>query len=161
LTTIAAADAADAGLVRVTAPVVGKVVSVVLALSLFLSLFLSLSLGSPLRSSHFGAADRPRAARAADRVVQIWLACLEQDFDKAIFTATLAAQWLALALEAARRFRRARLAVPTLLPLFLLAAAFAALAAGRNFIACQIPEDQPQYCAVERGQRAAARTRST
>jgi hypothetical protein len=91
-------------------------------------------------------------------VFQIRLSRLEKDFDEAIFTAAIATQRLALSLEAAGRLRRTLLAAPTFLPFFLLAAVLAALAVGRDLVNRRSPEDLPERCRKERGQRAATGT---
>jgi hypothetical protein len=149
LTAVATAGAVDAGIGWVTADVIRGIVSSLLPLLLRVPFLLP--------GLRVWTADRPTARWTADRVVQIRLSRLEEDFDEAIFAAAVAAQRLALALEAAGCLRRALLAASTLLFL-LFAAVFAALAVGRNFVNRRTPEELPERRREERGEHVAAGT---
>jgi hypothetical protein len=153
LTAVATADAVDAGFGWVTADVIRWIVSSLLPLLLRVLFF--------LLGFHVWTADRPIARLTTERVVQIRLSRLEEDFDEAIFAAAVAAQRLALAFEAAGCLRRALFVAPTLLPFFLLAAALAPLALGRDLVNRRTPQDLPEHRCKERGQHAAAGTRGT
>jgi hypothetical protein len=147
LTAVATAGTVDAGIGWVTADIIRGVISSLLPLLGVLFLLLGL---------HLWTADRPTARWTTDRVLQIRLSRLKKDFDEAIFAAAVAAQRLALTIEAAGGLRRALLAAPALLPFFLPAAALAALAVGRDLVDRRTPEELPQRRGEERGQHAAA-----